>query len=289
MKANWLLLLFMTTLGFINPPIHAQSSGQVSPPNDGRTVKISPEIRIIHRPSTIPTIKMQMIQHFLNRPKLITEEQMEEGGYILANAEQSIFSTKGNNIYVGGLHNGQVGSQYLIVRLGQTYYSPLEDEEEEVLAYEAIFIGEAILTAPGEPATLNITKAVREIRTGDFLLPLEDATFVEDFHPHSPPFLEDTYVIAVVNGGGFFIGQYQIVVINKGQYQGIERGHLLAVNKGTRQVYDRVADEQIRLPKRRAGTLLIFRVFDNVSYALVMSSSLPINLLDEVTSTLSSR
>ncbi len=281
MKANWLLI---TTLGFfINLPLHAQSSGQVSPPNDGRNVKISPEIRIIQRQTTIPTIKMEMIQQFLNRPKLITEEQIEEAGYILANAEQSILSTKGNNIYVAGLNNWQVGSQYIVVRLGQTYYSPLEDEEDEVLAYEAIFLGEAILTAPGEPATLNITNAVREIKTNDFLLPLEEESFIENFHPHSPPFLEDTYVIAVVNGGGFFIGQYQVVVINKGLYQGIERGHLLAVNKGTRPIYDNIADEQMILPKRRAGTLLVFNVFDNVSYALVMSSYLPINLLDEVT------
>jgi hypothetical protein len=281
MKANWLLI---TTLGFfINLPLHAQSSGQVSPPNDGRNVKISPEIRIIQRQTTIQTIKMEMIQQFLNRPQLITEEQIEEAGYILANAEQSILSTKGNDIYVAGLNNWQVGSQYIIVRLGQTYYSPLEDEEDEVLAYEAIFLGEAILTVPGEPATLNITNAVREIKTGDFLLPLEEESFIENFHPHSPPFLEDTYVIAVVNGGGFFIGQFQVVVINKGRYQGIERGHLLAVNKGTRPIYDNIADEQMILPKRRAGTLFVFSVFDNVSYALVMSSYLPINLLDEVT------
>jgi hypothetical protein len=284
MKANWLHLLLITTLGFlINLPLHAQSSGQVSPPNDGRNVKISPEIRIIQRQTTIPTIKMEMIQQFLNRPQLITEEQIEEAGYILANAEQSILSTKGNDIYVAGLNNWQVGSQYIIVRLGQTYYSPLEDEEDEVLAYEAIFLGEAILTVPGEPATLNITNAVREIKTGDFLLPLEEESFIENFHPHSPPFLEDTYVIAVVNGGGFFIGQFQVVVINKGRYQGIERGHLLAVNKGTRPIYDNIADEQMILPKRRAGTLFVFSVFDNVSYALVMSSYLPINLLDEVT------
>ncbi len=278
MKRIWLVLLLFTAHGPLNPPLYAQSDQQAS----RRIVKLSPQVRIIERPATIPTIKMEIIQQFLNRPKLITEEEIENAGYILDNAEQSIFSTKGNKIYVGGLYEGQVGNQYIVVHVGQTFYSPLEDEEDEVLAYEAIFLAEAILTIPGEPATLEITKAVREIKKGDRLLPMGKHGVIEDFYPHSPTSLEDAYIIAV-DGGSFFIGQYQIVVINKGLIDGIERGHLLAVNKGTRPIFDTISEEEMTLPKRRAGTLLVFRVFDSVSYALVMSSSLPINLLDEVT------
>jgi hypothetical protein len=284
MKRILLVLLLFTAHGPLNPPLYAQSEQQASPPSDGRrTVKLSPQVRIIERPPTIPTIKMEIIQQFLNRPKLITEEEIENAGYILDNAEQSIFSTEGNKIYVGGLDEGQVGNQYIVVHVGQTFYSPLEDEEDEVLGYEAIFLAEAILTIPGEPATLEITKAVREIKKGDRLLSMEKPGVIKDLYPHSPTHLEDAYIIAVVDGGGFLIGQYQIIVINKGLIDGIERGHLLAVNKGTRPIFDTISEEEMTLPKRRAGTLLVFRVFESVSYALVMSSFLPINLLDEVT------
>jgi hypothetical protein len=251
--------------------------------DEGRyTVKLSPQVRIIEREQSIPTIPRGIIQQFLNRPRLITDEEIETAGYVIANANQSLLSTEGHKIYVSNLDEGAAQDRYIILRLGQTYRSPLEDGE--VLAYEAIYLGEAVLEIPGEPAALNIIKANREIRLGDRLLPkINERTFYDDFHPHSPESLEETYIIAEANGT-LIIGRYQVVIINKGLDDGIERGHLLAVNKNSRQIFDTISSEdEVMLQKQRAGTLLVFRVFDSVSYALVMSSRLPINVLDEVT------
>ncbi|OAD22194.1 Peptidoglycan-binding LysM, partial [Candidatus Thiomargarita nelsonii] len=79
------------------------------------------------------------------------------------------------------------------------------------------------------------------------------------------------------------IGQYQVVIINKGLEDGIEIGHLLAVNKNSRQIIDRtVSEDEVTLQKQRAGTLLVYRVFDRISYALVMTSRLPISVFDQV-------
>ncbi len=259
--------------------------------NDGRTVKLSPETRILKRKQSIPTVKMGVIQAFLNRPQLITEEEIEHAPSIIANVEQSLFSTKGNKIYVDGINNGQIGQQYLIVRLGKTYRSPLEDEEDEILAYEAIHLGEAILKVNSLPAILEITSAVDKIKAGDRLLPLEEDDFQGDLYPHSPKKLEDAYIIGVV-GETAIISQYQIVVINRGSNEGIERGHQLAILKGQGRFqetidsvyFENIEDEQNQLLlKQRAGTLLVFRVFERISYALVISAFLPINLLDIVT------
>lgn len=249
--------------------------------DSGRIVKLSPQVRIIERKHSIPTIKMETIRAFLNRPQLITEEEIEFAGSIIANLEESLFSTKGSQIYVKGLDDEQVGDKYTIIRLGQAYRSPLEDDDNEILAYEAIYIGKAILKVTAEPSLLEVTAAVNEIRLGDRLLPLNKQVFQEDIYPHSPKMLEDAYIIAVV-GDTSMISQYQIVVINKGLDDGMERGHLLAVLKGKDQ-FEKISGEGIALPKRRAGTVLVFRVFDRVSYALVMSSYLQINLLDIVT------
>ena len=112
-------------------------------------------------------------------------------------------------------------------------------------------------------------------------MPSEGRGFQEDFQPHSPKYLNDAYIIAVVDGTGSLIGKYQIVVINKGSNDDIERGHVLAINKGSHFIRD-IYEEEIMLPQRRAGLLLVFRVFEYVSYALVINSNLPIHLLDEV-------
>jgi hypothetical protein len=245
------------------------------------TVKLSPETRVMEREQKIPTIKLEMIQHFLNRPRLITPEELDNAGYIIANAEQRIFSTQNSRIYVNGLDNNTAGSKYIIVRLGQAYLSPLEDEADEILAYEAIYLGEAQLLVSDDPATLTITSAEREIKNYDRLLPVEEYGFQDDFRLHSPPTLQDAYIIAVVNEI-LTIGKYQIVVINKGLEDGIARSHLLSVYKKGNVIKERVFEEEVVLPNLRVGTLLVFRVFERVSYALVIEANIPINILDMV-------
>jgi hypothetical protein len=263
-------------------PVSAQNN---SPPADGRTVKLSPKIRVLEREESIPTIPMEVIQHFLNRPKLISEEQIQQSSYILANAEESLLSTKRSQIYVTGIeHRAVVGSQYMIVKVGQLYRNPPKEDglAGEVLAREAVYLGEAVLQKIGQPAVLEITDAVMEIKAGDLLVPLEKIEFTEDFYPHSPTTLTNAYIIAVTDDVSV-IGQYKIVVVNQGTKQGLERGHILTVLKENKIVHRKDDEEQvIKLPPRRAGELLIFKVFKNVSYALVMSSMLPIQVFDQV-------
>ena len=291
---NFISCFFVLLISLSVSAVFAQTSAEetenadniseeiIAPPSDGRTVKWSPGMRIIERKRSIPKIELENIQHFLNRPQILSEEDMSDSAYIIANAEGSFYSTKDNQIYAGGLDNAAEGSQYTIVRFGQAYRSPLEDEDDEVLAYESIYLGEARLEQAGQPAILRITKAIKEIQNGDHLLPLEVSGFEDDFYPYSPDSLEDAYIIAVIDSDSF-AAQYQIVVINKGLDDNIGRGYLLVVKEKSRLIYEKISEEDITLPSRKKGSLLVFRVFDRISYALVMSSSLPIKLLDRVT------
>jgi hypothetical protein len=271
-------ILLCLLLGIVSYTI---PSALIAQESNRPTVKLSPETRVMEREQKIPTIKLEMIQHFLNRPRLITPEELDNAGYIIANAEQRIFSTQNSRIYVNGLDNNTAGSKYIIVRLGQAYLSPLEDEADEILAYEAIYLGEAQLLVSDDPATLTITSAEREIKNYDRLLPVEEYGFQDDFRLHSPPTLQDAYIIAVVNEI-LTIGKYQIVVINKGLEDGIARSHLLSVYKKGNVIKERVFEEEVVLPNLRVGTLLVFRVFERVSYALVIEANIPINILDMV-------
>ncbi|MDM8566481.1 hypothetical protein QUF74_12630 [Candidatus Halobeggiatoa sp. HSG11] len=247
----------------------------------GRTVIVSPEIRIIERKHEIPSLQMEMIQHFLNRPKIVTPDEIEDMGYIVANAENSLFVTQGSKIYVRNLYDAEKGKKYAIMRLGQAYRNPAEDEEE-VLAYEGVYLGESTVEQLGEPTVLNVTSAVREIGTGARLMAVEESGFPKDFYLHSPENLDEAYIVALLDGT-LSIGKYQIVVINKGAYDGIEKGHVLAIEKATRLIKDKITDEEVMLPQQQVGKILVFKAFEQVSYALVTKADKPINQFDIIT------
>jgi len=245
------------------------------------TVRLSPQVRVIERDKSITTIPIGKIQQLLNQPRLITETEIEHAGYIIGNADRSILLTKGREFYASGVYKQTPGSEYIIVRVGKTYRDSADDGGE-VLGHEAIYLGDAVVKKSTNPVTLKLTKANREILAGDRLLPKIDTDDIyKDFYPHSPKYLEDAYIIAVVNDN-LVIGSNQIVILNKGSEDGIERGHILAINKLGKPIFDPVWDGKVMLPPRNAGTILIFRAFDRVSYALVMKAHLQIKLFDPV-------
>ena len=249
--------------------------------NSRTTIRLSPQVRVIQREKLVTTIPIGKIQQLLNQPRLITETEIENAGYIIGNADRSILLTKDREFYATGLYKNTPGNEYIIVRVGKTYRDP-KDDGGYVLGHEAIYLGKAIVEKSTDPVTLKVTKAEREIMAGDLLLPQTDQTDIyKDFYPHSPKHLEDAYIIAVVDDN-LVIGSNQIVIINKGSEDGIERGHILAVNKQGEQIFDPIDEENIMLPPRNAGTILIFRAFDRVSYALVMKAHLQIKLFDPV-------
>ena len=254
----------------------------------GRAVKLSPMARSSREKREPPIIPTETIQQFLNRPKIITEEELESAGYIIASSDQRLLSSTGSEIYARGLNELSDEREFIIVRLGQTY----TDDDSEVLAREAIYLGDAMLEQRSEGAftteeesdvaTLTVVSSTREIQMGDYLLPLGERKFNEDFHPHLPYELEDAKIIAVFDGVSR-IGQYQIVVINKGEDEDIEVGHVMEIRShGERQVEDPKTGELVYLPSRKAGTLMVFRTFNRVSYAIIMKAHLAIRVFDRV-------
>ncbi len=247
----------------------------------GRTIVMSPEIRVIERKHEIPSLQMELIQHFLNRPKIVTPDEIEDMGYIVANAEDSLFVTQGSKIYVRNLYDAEKGKKYAIIQLGQAYSNPVEDSEE-VLAYEGVYLGESIVEKLGDTTVLDVTSAIREIGLGARLIPVDKRGFPEDFYLHSPKSLKEAYIIALLDGT-LSIGKYQIVVINKGIGDGIEKGHVLAIEKSTRLIEDKISEEKVTIPEQRVGKLLVFKAFEQISYALVTKAEKPINQFDIVT------
>ena len=243
--------------------------------------------------TAISTIQLSAIAPFLSQPLVIEKNQLAKSPRIIASQDDRVVLSPGTRIYINKIEEGDNLNWY-VYRPGDDLVDP---DTKKVLGVEAIYLGDAKITKYGEPASADITKAKEEIFTKDRLVPTGDDV-VTNFVPHAPESAISGRIIKIY-GGVAEAGPQSIVSISRGTKDGIEVGHVLAINrygpviKDPEYVKDKNAKNiksasglkpgMVKLPDERVGLLMVFRVFGNVSYALVMQASQPINTLDAVT------
>lgn len=243
-------------------------------------VKLSPKIREIRLDEAISTIPFDAIEPFLTRPQVVGEEVLNSAPYIVAHADKRVIAGEGQIVYVRGLNN-EVMATYSIFRPGEAY---VDHETKEVLGHEAFYGGEASVLEVGDPATLQLTQTTREVLMGDRLLPIDDGGYGVNFFPKTLKSGLTGHIISVF-GGVSLVGQYQIVVLDRGSRNGIEVGHLLSVYQAGETIRDLVTEERgdmVTLPDEYAGVAMIFKIFEKVSYAIVMEAELAVKVGDKV-------
>lgn len=249
------------------------------------TVKLGPRVRAesLAR-QEIPSIPPSAIEPFLSRPLVVEPDGLEKAPTIVATQADRVVLAAGNSAYVRGLGKATDETWY-VYRKGVALVDP---DTNKTLGYEAVYLGTAQLTRPGEPATVVLTSAVQEVEAGDKLVAAGRPQPV-NYAPHAPSTNIRGRVIAIYGGVAQVgeAGPQSVISINRGKADGVEVGHVLALyNRGgtVRDVTKRrgAADAQIQLPDERAGLAFVFRVFDRISYALVMQVTRPISPLDVV-------
>jgi len=245
------------------------------------TVKLSPKVRATRVDAPISTIPLNAIQQFLGHPQVLTEREINNAAYIVASTDGHLITGKGDEIYVRGLVAGG-DTEYTVIRIGDAYRNE-GAKPTDVLGYEAIQVADAHVETFGDPSTLRIVNSNREVIVGDRLLPKHETGFDQTFIPHPPDNPVDGQIIHVVDGVSR-IGQYQTVVLNKGEKDGIETGHVLAVFQSGAKVRDMHtgSGEIVTLPDIKAGIVMVIRSFEYVSYAMVMESERDMRIYDFV-------
>lgn len=244
------------------------------------TIKLTPQGREIPLSEAIPTIPLDAIRQFLSKPRIVGKDELEKAPYIVSSGAEHLIAASEDKVYIRGIKDDSVKS-FAVVRAGETYVDP---DTKKVLGYEAMFIGDAKLLRTGDPATVKLFNTKREVLIGDRLLPHEDDPYNAHFQPRAPEQAISGRILAVVDGVSQ-IGQHQVVVINRGSREGIEPGHVLAVYQKGLVVRDTVSkkrNETVTLPEERAGTLMVFRTFEKVSYGLIMKAQTNMHVLDIV-------
>jgi LysM repeat protein len=261
------------------------------PMGAGGTVKLSPRVRGEDLGAgAIASIPFNLIQPFLNEAVIFETNELTTAPRIVAAPEGRVMMARGDKAYARGEFADN--RNFRIFREPK----PLKDPATgEVLGFEAAYVGTADMMRPGSasagpkgetlevPATVEITSLRQESMVGDRLAPVPPRDF-SSYAPH-PPAGGMSGQIASIYGDGMTAGQNQIVALNRGARDGIDRGQVLALWLAGRTVVDRTDETKpnLRLPDERHGMLFVFRVFDRLSYALILSVKEPVKIGDAFT------
>jgi LysM domain len=251
----------------------------------GGAARLNPRLRSSPLDGAIPTLPYTAIKAFLTKPAVLTKDQIKKAPSVLAFREKHLVGGATNDIYVRDL-NAPEGARYSVLHVGEELRDP---DNGDVLGYEGIYTATASVTTTTNPAKAVLSDSARETLVGDKLFTVDTETPL-NFVISSPPANLQGRIINVVDGTDL-IGQYQVVTINRGSRHGVVAGNVLAIDqkgdvvtdRGDRSFTSKIGfGKKVQLPSERAGTLLVFRTFDRLSYGLVVGASSEIHVADFV-------
>ena len=159
----------------------------------------------------------------------------------------------------------------------------------EIIGYELYDVSQATLVKTGDPAILSIDSGRMEVQDGDFVLPVDAHSYPAYFEPHAMSGMPQDLKVLAIKGAFYGAGHYQIVVINGGLRQGVESGHVFSAFRPGITIRDRIKypagsledirtwnGDKVTLPDEYDAHIMVFRVFDEVSYAMVMDGARPV-------------
>lgn len=240
-------------------------------------IKLSPKARPEPLAGAIPTLPFNVIGPYLNASQFVAPGELDNAPYVLAQQDGKILSGDGDVAYVRA--EAVYGlERYGVYRQGRLFSDP---DSGQVLGVEAISVGQADVHSRADGLTrVLLSRATQEIRAGDRLLP-QPPESTADFVPSPPPKGLQGEILAVIDGVEQ-VGQYDIVVFNVGRQSAVEAGNVVAISREGQRVTDPISGDLIQLPDERSGLAMVFRVFDRLSYALVLQAERAMTLGDKI-------
>jgi LysM domain len=255
----------------------------------GDAARVLPRVRSQPLEGAITTIPYESVAAFMSKPFVLDKEEIKSAPYVLATRDLHVVMSDGDTVYARGFSSpAALGAHYSMVRVGEALRDP---DDHRLLGYNGVFTGSGHVTRAGDPTTLVMTESSRETYPGDKLF-TGGVDVPLDFVPRPPKGRINGRIIAV-SDGVTIIGQYQVVVVNRGAADGLEPGNVLAVlevggtiadteNHGFLSGKSSLIAQKVRLPDERTGTFMVFKTFDHMSYGLIMEATDVIRVADRV-------
>lgn len=274
------------------------------------TIRLSPRTRYESLSDmSIPALSPSVIEPFLAEALIVDEASFALAPRIVATRESRVLLSRGDRGYARSTYTGVDSTiKPLSIAKGEpTNYrvyrnaTPLKDPTtHQILGYEAQYVGQAELirgesiaqiaeTAdkdgklPSEivPATIDIVSSKEEMLVGDRLV-AEPPRELLSYVPRAPTTPISGQVVSVYGGNFANAASTQIIVINKGSRDGVERGYVMALVSDGDRIVDKTDSSRpaMKLPNEPNGLLMVFRTFDKLSYALILSASTTVQIGD---------
>lgn len=247
-----------------------------------RNGKLSPQVResnIDH--SATPSVPAYAVAPFLSRPVVIDPETFKNSPRIAAGPDERVIYSVMDQVYTVGLApDAKVGDVWQVYRNNaKPLIDPDDPDQKKILGYEVTYVGEVRLDVQGDVAVMKVTNSKEEISVGDRLIKANNDTFI-NFIPRLPAGTVNGR-IASVYGGLAEAGTYHTVVVNRGSSDGLEIGNVLFAYKAGRVIKKEDSNEPERkTPLLKAGNLFVYKIFPNMSYALLLDSSQSVQVGD---------
>lgn len=265
----------------------------------GGIVRLSPQIRAEARgEQAVPSIRPGDIEPFMLRNLVIGAETLSDAPQIVKSVGERVSFSTADAIYVVGI-KPQMGKVFQMFRKGRELRDPSipprpwykwrhNEEDPQIIGYEATYLGDAKLLREGDVSRLEIVSAKQEAQVGDYLIPAPPAETIA-YVPHAPDVKVEGVVMTLPSGISE-AGKTNVVTLNLGKRHGIEVGHVLAAYKTAETFANPRYKENplnwvpgwprqpgaepktLEIPEERVGLVFVFRVFDGISYGLVMNS-----------------
>ena len=242
-------------------------------------VSLRPQIRVESLNNSIPVIPLAHIQQWLEHSIVIAPESLTHIPYILGAADNRVITAAGQTVYARG--NGLViGQRYGVYRQAEPYMFTNAEGKKYNAGIELVEVASALAIAgEKEVSTLELTNSYNsEVRRGDYVLPQYEDNLPSLFYPITTNDVTVGGKIVRVQGSIGTAATHSVVTVDRGNLHGAKPGQVFSVYQQGETVRDPKTKESIKLPNQQIGTLMIFKSFDQLSYAYVLDSSLPIKV-----------
>ncbi len=240
-------------------------------------IKLSPRIRASKLDNeAIASISPEAIEPFLKRPLVLDPEAFRKAPRVAAAYDNRFMFSAGDTVYAVNLQ-AKAGEIWQVFRDGKPLVDP---DTKQVIGHEVNYLGDVRVEQVGDVSTLKILRAKEEIAIGNRLVRANEQTFI-NYMPHLPDRAVAGKVVSTYGSVGD-AANYTSVVVNRGAEDGLEVGNVLFTYKqGVRVVPER-GEPARTTPPVKSANLFVYRVFPKLAYGLLLDSTLPVNVGDEI-------
>lgn len=264
-------------------------------------LKWSPKIRKqLKDQNPVSTLPLHAIAPYIRYDSVKSAAELEGLPRIIGSDEGYKSSIDGLKVYINS--DLTIGQSYGVYHKGDAIVDPKTNEN---LGYNIRLVGTGKATHTGDmskmqPSTIYIDGAKREIRSGAFVIPVNEGQQYPSIFTMraASQSLEGLIVSSVAKLREF--AKFDVVMINKGSSQDMQVGDVLTVKRKSPAVvetdsgpqytkdtsrWNKLASDNLSdydMPAESIGQVMVFRVYDKVSMALILNSEKPLRVLDGV-------